>query len=136
MFEPLIKNLTVADGQVASGTAGQIVAGPSNHARRMNLIFANVGGQEETLVISLSRNGGTARRLKRVVLGADEQLEISGLPVNQSDSVLAVTSNAKSVDYVASIAGQDAPLTMHVYDDKGGLKTAPYIIEQLDAVVS
>ncbi len=85
--------------------------------------------------LTISRNGGTARRLKLVVLGADEQLEIGGLPLNLSDSLLAQTSNAASVDYVISVAASEAPLTMHVYDDGGRLKTAPYILEQLDAVV-
>ncbi len=135
MFEPLTKNLTTGDGQVAT-TATQITAGRGDVARRMNITFANVGGQEEVLILTMSRNGGTARRIKRVVLGADEQLEIAGLPLNLSDSLLAQTTNAASIDYVVSIAGHDAPLTMHVYDDKGGLKTAPFIIEQLDAVLS
>ena len=50
--------------------------------------------------------------------------------------LLALTSNAQSVDYVVSFAADNAPLTMHTYDDKGGLKTAPYLLEQLDGVMS
>ena len=37
--------------------------------------------------------------------------------------MLAVTSNAASVDYLISVAAPDAALTQFVYDDKGGLVT-------------
>ncbi len=134
MFEPLIQNLTTGDGQVAV-TATQITAGAGVKARRMNVTFANVGGLNETLVVTISRNGGTARRLKRVVLDVNEQLEICGLPLNGTDSLLAATTNALSVDYVVSVAADNSPQTMVVYDEFGGVKTAPYIIEQLDAVL-
>ena len=135
MFEPLTQNLTTGDGTVAI-TATQITAGVGDIARRMNLTFANVGGQQETLTLTISRNGGTARRLKRVVLEADEQLEITGLPLNKTYSLLAQTTNAASVDYMVSIAAKEAPLVMQVYDAMGGIKTAPYIMEQMDSVFS
>lgn len=130
-----VTNLTTADGQVAA-VAAQITAGVSNHARRLNLKFCNVGGQDETLVLTLSRNGGTARRLKRVVLPANYELKLGGLGLNQSDSLLGVTTNAGSVDYVVSIAAPDAPYTEEVFDDCGRLVNAPYIQEQLDAALS
>ncbi len=126
-------NLTVADGQVAT-TATEITKGRGNHARPLDLTFANVGGQEETLILSISRGGGTARRLKRVVLSPDEQLEICALALNSTDSLLAQTSNAASVDFVVAIASGHAPYAMHVFDDKGGLKSAPYILEQIESL--
>ncbi len=130
-MEPLTQNLTVADGQVGI-VAAQITAGISSRARRLNLTFNNVGTQDETLVLTLSRNGGTARRIERVVLSPNEKLKIGGLALNLSDSLLAVTSNAASVDYVISVAPMDAPETSLTYDSDGRLKTLPYIIEQLD----
>lgn len=133
MSNVFIENLNVGDGQVQI-VATQIAAGAANKARRMNVTFANVGGQNETLVLTLSRNGGTPRRLKRVVLELNEQLEVCGLPLNLQDVLFAQTTDAASIDYLVSIAATEAPLTMHVYDDKGGLKTAPYILEQLDAI--
>ena len=129
-----VSNLTIADGQVAAA-ATQVVSG-FNHAKRLNVSFANVGGLNEVLVITISRNGGPQRRLKRVELCANEQLEIAGFGLNSTDVLYAQTTDAASVDYVVSIAAPDAQLTMHVYDDKGGLKTAPYILEQMDAVVN
>lgn len=124
------RNLTIADGQVATAAA-QIATSPGTDASRVNVAFANVGGQDETLVLTISRNGGTARRLRRVVLAADEQLEICGLALNGTDSLLAATTNAGSVDYLVSIATENAPQTMCVYDASGSPKTAPYILEQL-----
>lgn len=132
---PFIQNLTVADGQVAT-VAAQVLAGTANQARRYNVTFANIGGQEETLILLLSRNGGPKRRLKHAVLEADEQLEIGGLPLNLSDVLYAQTTDAASVDYTASICGTDAPLTMHVYDNTGGLKTAPNLANQLDPLTT
>lgn len=134
-MEPFVKNLTIADGSVAA-TATQITAGSGNHARRLNVKFCNVGGLEETLLLTVSRNGGAARRLKRVVLAANEEFKLGGLPLNQSDSLLAATTNAASVDYVVSIAALDAPYTEETYDDSGRPKQAPYLQDQLDAALS
>jgi len=130
---PFVQNLTLADGQVMTAAA-PVLAGIGNAAGRYNLTFANVGGQEETLLLTLARNGGPQRRLKRVVLEADEQLEIGGLPLNLSDVLYAQTTDPASVDYTASFSGSQAPPTMRVYDNKGGVKTAPYILEQLDSI--
>lgn len=129
-----INNLTTGDGQVAA-TASQIAAGFSQ-ARRHNLTFANVGSTSQTLILTLSRNGGTQRRLKQVMLDASEQFEICGLPLNSTDVLYAQTTNAASVDYLVSIAADNAPLTMHSYDSAGRLRTAPYILEQMDSVLS
>jgi len=129
-----VSNLTIADGQVAV-TPTKVVSGFSQ-ANRLNLTFANVGGQQETLTLTLSRNGGPQRRLKQVVLDANEQFEVCGLPLNSTDVLYAQTTDAASVDYLVSIAAADAPLTMHSYDSAGRLRTAPYILEQLDAVTS
>ena len=126
-------NLTVTDGQVAAAET-EVTAGRGNHARRYNVTFANVGGQTETLEVKISRGGGTSRRLKKVILSPDEQLEIVGLPLNSTDSLRALTTNANSVDYTVSFAPPEAPLAMTVYDIYGGVKTAPYILEQLDVL--
>jgi hypothetical protein len=127
-------NLTTADGQVTT-TATQITAGVGDRAQRLNLKFCNVGGAEETLVLTVSRNGGTARRLKRVVLAANEEFKLGGLALNKSDSLLGVTTNAASVDYVVSVAADDAPYTEETFDDSGRPKQAPYLQEQLEAAL-
>lgn len=134
-MQPLNQNLTVADGQVAA-TETEITTGRGNHARRVNVTFANVGGSIEVLQVKLNRNGGTSRRIKQVTLQPDEQLEITGYPLNLTDSLRAQTTNAASIDYVVAFASDDSPQAMKVFDIYGGLKTAPYIIEQLDVLNS
>ncbi len=135
MFEPLIQNLTLTSGQVAA-VATQITMGRGNRAKPLNLKFCNVGVVEQTLTLTVSRNGATAVRIKQVVLAINEEFLITGLGLNGTDSLLAVTTSAASIDYLVSQAGDDTPYTESVFDDSGRVKTAPYIIEQLDAVLS
>ena len=135
MSEPRIRNLTTAAGVVAT-TATEITAGAGDHARRLNLKFCNVGSQTETLILTISRNSATARRIKRVVLEPNEEFKLGGMPLNQSDSLLAVTTTADSVEYTIAIASPDADYTEATYDDAGREKHAPYILEQLDAINS
>lgn len=116
-----ITNLNFADGQVAA-TATQICVGPSEDAQtlgRLLATFCNTGTDTETLVLTVSRNGGTARRLYRCTLDPDEQLIVNGLPLNRTDSFLASTTNAGVVDYVVAIAPQDTPFSVQVFDDDG-----------------
>lgn len=134
-MEPKLKNLVISDGQVAA-SAGVILSGPGDWARRFNLTFTNAGSTAEVLVLTFSRASGTQRQLRRVELEADETFELTGLPLNKADSVYAVTTNALTVDYLVSVAPDEAPLSSQVYGPDGLAKTSPYIIEQLAAVLS
>lgn len=116
------KNPVLTDGQVAA-TATALLAGPADSGARVDLCFANVGGSPETLVVTLSRSGGTQRRVFRAVLAADEQAYVRGLAVGSADTVYAATSNAASVDYTAYLAGDDAPFGVAVLDANGALKS-------------
>jgi hypothetical protein len=110
---------TIADGQVAAAAAA-IVSGVSGP---VSLTFTNVGGLSETLVLTVVRGStGTARRIRRDVLAANEQLILAGLPLNVTDVLKAATSNASSVDYVAVAAPDGAPLRVAAYDANGALK--------------
>jgi hypothetical protein len=130
MFEPLVQNLTIADGQLAAAAA-QITAGPGNRARKVNVILSNTGTQDETVVLTYSRAGGTPRRVWRGVLSANWQARVCGLPVNGGDVVYGVATDAGVVDYVVSITGVDAPLSMAVYDDNGLPASAPQVLDAL-----
>lgn len=134
MFEPLVKNLTIADGQLPS-TAGVIVSGPGNHARHINLIMSNTGTQDETITLTISRNGGTARRIWRGVLSSNWQARICSLPLNGTDRLLGASTTAGAVDYFVAIVGHNSPMTMAIYDDLGQLTSAPQILDSL-AVLS
>jgi hypothetical protein len=125
------RNLTIADGQVAA-TATEITAGPSNQGARVNVVFHNTGSTEETLILTLTRGtDGTARRVKRVVLKENESCDISGLPMNGTDSLKAVTTTASTVDYVVSVGPEDSPYTFAVYDENGVPKSVPDTFDQL-----
>lgn len=130
MFEPRIQNLTIADGQLAA-TATQITAGPGDKARKINLLLCNTGTQDETVTLTYSRGGGTQRRVFRCVLAANWQARVCGLPINGGDALYGAATDAAVVDYVVSISGVDAPLTMAVYDDNGAPASAPQILDSL-----
>ncbi len=132
MFEPLTKNLTIADGQVAA-TATQIVTG-RDHARKLNVILSNTGTQDETVILTYRRNGGTPRRIWFGVLSPNWQARICGLPLNGADVLLGQTTDAGVVDYVVSMTGIDAPLTMAVYNDAGLPASAPQVLDQMAAL--
>lgn len=128
-------NLTLADSQLGT-TEAEIIAGIGSVAKRLHLIFSNVGTFEETVLIRISRNGGTARRLYRMVLQANEAFELDGLPLNSDDSLKASTTNASSVDCVVSQAPDNVRQTLAFYDDSGIPKTSPQILEQMAAIFS
>ncbi len=130
MFEPSTQNLNIANGQVAAAAA-QIVAGPGTRARSINVILSNTGTQDETIILTLSLNGGTPRRVWYGVLSPNWQARICGLPLNGTDSLLAQTTDASVVDYIVSVAAKEAPLTMAIYNDSGLPASAPQVLDQL-----
>ncbi len=143
---PQYTNLVIGDGQVQT-VASQVSMGAANLARRLNVIFSNVGTQTETLVVTTIRSAGVSasgtpnptgpvRRLARVVLDPNESFHVKGLPLNDLDVLLAVTTDAASVDYVVSIASHETLLDFQVHDDSGLKKHSPQIFEQLVAALS
>lgn len=138
-MNPLKQNLVTADGRVAA-TATQITTGAACKAKRLNVLFCNVGTAEEVLIVTTTRGGGAnltgvARRVHRAVLQPNEALHLRGLPLNYDDSLLAATTNAESVDYVVSVASEETELDFITYDDSGNVKSGPQIVEQLAAVL-
>ena len=131
----LTRKLTIADGQVAA-TATEITVGPSDAGGWINALFYNTGDSDETLILTLSRDGGTARTLRQITLAADEAFELVGLPLNGTDSLRAQTTTASTVDYVVAIAAADTKLASCVYDSDGLPKVLAEIIKQLILFVS
>lgn len=110
---------TLADGQVAITTPTALLTGVPGP---VSVTFCNTGVVSETLVVTLARAGGTARRVARAVLAADEQLVLAGVPLNAADSLKAVTTTAGVVDYVVYAAPDAAPLTAYTLDANGAIK--------------
>lgn len=119
----MARKLTLADGQLAA-SAGTILAGSSLDGGEGGLVQVscqNVGSSAETVVITMKRAGGTARRVARAVLAADEQLQITGLPMQPDDTLLGATTNATSVDYL--VTASDGPLVIRTLGASGSAKT-------------
>jgi len=108
---------TYADGQLAATataifTAGQDANYPSDGDVLVTLQLANTSGATtETVTITFKRQGGTARRLARVILSPNETATIAGISMQQGDVLLGATTNATTVDY---ILGGSAAVTFSV----------------------
>ena len=130
MFEPKVRNLTIADGQLATA-ATQITAGPGDVARKINVTLANTGTQDETVILPYSRNGGTPRRIWYGVLSPNWTARVTGLPINGADVLYGQSTDANVVDFVVSMTGLEAPFTTVIYNDSGLPASAPQVLDQL-----
>lgn len=117
---------TFTDGQLAASESAILTyntdVGTTGKGQTFAATFTNVGGSQETILLTFQRRGGTSRRLRRVVLSANEQFVMNGLTMSPEDILLGSTSNASSVDYVVSSSG-DGPLQFQTFDANGSLKS-------------
>lgn len=113
--------LTLADGQVAA-SAGTIHTVTSTNEGRVGMTFHNTGSNSETVVVTLSRAGGTARRIARAVLAANEALVVTGFPVQAGDVIAAATTNASAADYVVTACSESVPLDIYTLSGNGARK--------------
>ena len=111
----------VANGRVAV-TATEIAGSLADEPQRVLVVFSNIGLYEETVVLSLSVNGGTARQLFQFLVKQDESQVIDGLPLDSNDSLKALTDHADSVDYVVSIAPPNTPFRVYGLSVNGATK--------------
>jgi hypothetical protein len=111
--------VTLADGQLAS-TATALSASPLSGL--VNITFANVGASTETITLTLSRSGGTARQIAKAAIGVGEQLIVAGLPVAGADTLKGFSTDAASVDYVVYTATDSAEFRVYAVDSSGALK--------------
>lgn len=119
----MARKLTLADGQLAAAAA-TILAGSSldgGEGGKVQVLAQNVGSSAETVVLTMQRAGGTARRVARAVLAANEQLLVTGLPMQPDDTLLGTTTNATSVDYL--VTASDGPLTIRTLGAAGAEKS-------------
>lgn len=110
---------TLADGQVAATATALLTA---TVVDKVTAVFQNISGSTETVVITLQRSGGTARRVAYAVLSTNEQLIVKNLPVQSGDILLAVTTDASSVDYVV-FGQQQGEFGILTLDANGALKS-------------
>lgn len=108
----------ISNGVVAATTAAQIASGADGP---INLTFSNVGVVSETVVLTVATGSGTARRIRRDVLAADEQLVITNLVLDPNQTLYAVTTTAACVEYYA-VSGVGGPFQAFAFDANGALK--------------
>lgn len=125
---------TLADGQLAA-SAATILSGATVGAQRVTVILTNTGGSAETVVLSLSRDGGTARQLARAVLSQYERLIVTGLCVDPADVLKGQTSNATAVDYTI-LAGAGPDFRTDTYDANGALRSGSAAIGSGNLTIS
>lgn len=130
-------DLNLGAGQLAV-SAGALISPvlATDNAERINITCHNTGGSSETVVITVLVAGGTARRVARAVLAANESFLLSGLPINGADIVKGATTNATAVDYNVTKAGEDAPFYFQVFDAGGAVKNAQSNTTYLGSVTS
>lgn len=124
------RNLNFADGQVAA-SATAIASDLSQSGQWVNGLFSNVSSTSQTLILTLSRLGGTSRRVFRAILDVDESLQVTGLPINSGDTLYAATTDASSVDYILSVAPDNTPLNIQSFNEDGILKVTGGIFSDL-----
>lgn len=117
------RNLTFADGQLGT-TAAAILAGSAVPAgTRLDVNLQNTSGVSQTVVLTMQRAGGTARRVARGVLAQDEQLILTGLPIQPDDTLLGVATGGSSVDYLITASGSNT-LAIVTLDANGTPRSA------------
>ncbi len=112
---------TLASGQLA---ATATVLTTDKISGKVNILLQNVGGQGETVTLSLLPGGGTSRRIGRWVLSANEQIEVQGLALDGDDVLKGIATDAASVDYVIQSAPDSSTYATRSYDSNGALKIA------------
>jgi hypothetical protein len=112
----------LGNGQVAASAAA-IASWTGSQSYRTNATFANTSSSlTETLVVTVLRAGGTARRVCRAVLAPNEHLVVTGIVIDSGDTLKASTTDATTVDYDVSVAPDSQPFQIMSFDANGALK--------------
>lgn len=110
----------VANGQLADSTSA-LYTGISP-VQAVVVLQNTSNSSSETVLLTLTPSGGTARRIARAVLAANEQLVLSGVPLNVNDVLKGHATDASTVDYTVSTTATDIPYSLATLDGNGALK--------------
>lgn len=118
------RRYTLADGQLAASSttilAGSSLDNPDGDS--LDISCTNTAATTETVIVTLARAGGTARRIARAVLAQNEELVITGLKMQGDDTLAAYSTNVSAVDYLVT-GGSQAPFGKNTFDSTGSLKS-------------
>jgi hypothetical protein len=123
-------SLLIANGQLAvSATALATATGSDLWSLRLT---NTSGSLTETVLVTVLRQAGTARRIARIVLAPNEQAVLSNIPVESGDVVKCATTDATTVDYDLTGVGANGlavlpnfpPTSLQLFDAAGAVKAA------------
>ncbi len=111
----------IADGQLAAATAVIVPTGGPD--KELTVTCYNTDTSSQSVTLTVSRAGGTARTVVSVTLGPGESLQLTGMSLGSSDTLNGYSGNASKVDYVVSATDLETPLKLNVYDNTGAIKS-------------
>lgn len=117
----MARPLTLADGQVGTTAATLLSGADAPPTGRVDVVLQNTTSAVQTVVLTYTRAGGTARRLARFVLEENQQAVYRGVPLQPDDTLLGVTTTASVVDYLI-FASDAKTLSSETYTADGAGK--------------
>lgn len=110
----------VSDGTLTTTAAAIVTGAKAGDNASVSIIISQAVSQTDTVTVTMTRQGGTARQIAIATLAVNTQLVIRGLNVSGGDSVLAVaSSNTTGPDYVCFSSPVDQPLDIFTMSAKG-----------------
>ena len=111
----------LADGQLAASSGTLEGAGPNPRVVAVSLFNTNTAA--ETATLTVSRNGGTARKIFSTSLAAGESAIVSGISLGPADVLSGLATDASKVDYLV-FTSRDDVLNVRVFDANGAAKSS------------
>lgn len=119
----------IADGQLAATTSPLL--GVQAFPSLVNVTLFNRGTANETVYLTITRSGSTARVLASAILQPNESLYAMGIGLQPTDVLSGYSTDAASVDYLVSNA-PDLGFVVFGRDATGAPKGASLLMEVRD----
>lgn len=116
-------SLSLADGQLSATSATILGAGTAE--RSVAVTLHNVAAQEQTIALTITRAGSSARTVARAKLKQYQTLYVRGLPLDPSDILAGSATGPSSVDYLVNVSHE--PFSITIRDADGSPKASSSI---------
>lgn len=113
--------LNLADGQLGSSSAALLSAGTEERVVAVTLF--NTVTSEQTIVLTNTRSGSSARTFVRAKLKQYQSLYVRGIALDPSDSLAGYSSSAEAVDYLVCKSNTE-PFSVSIRDADGTPKAS------------
>ena len=90
-------SLALANGQLGASSA--TILGVATGERTVKVTLYNTGSIGQTIILTMARDGGTARTIFRAVMARFETCELAGVQLDPSDVLAGYATGAGAVDY-------------------------------------